>query len=230
MGLLVAGRAPARVDRPRPDVLAEALNPRRAMRRTRPGRSRAFPAIPRPPRARPPRPRDSSGDASRGRSSADLLARVDPEIRTRARLRPTQQSADLANPVRSLRRASPPDQQKRPLLTKSEPPHQPRRVKAETKKFLGSPFLHREGGQGVRFLLRVILENSEESRFFFSAFFLFCSILSVILRLQQLPLRMTQRIRILSSPLFSLSIAPLFAPLPLLLVAVIFHSATKVQG
>src|SRR6267154_629570 len=65
MGLLVAGRAPARADWPRPDGVAEAAYPRRAVRRTRPSRPRAFPAIPKPAGAHAPRTRDGPRHASR---------------------------------------------------------------------------------------------------------------------------------------------------------------------
>src|SRR5208283_2704674 len=75
------GRAPARADRARADGFPAPHDPRRALRRTRPRRARAFSAIPQPPRPRPPRTDDGACHSSRRRNRRAVLARADTESR-----------------------------------------------------------------------------------------------------------------------------------------------------
>src|SRR5579859_2251397 len=82
-----AGRTAADFDWPRADGQAACFDPGRALRRTRPCRARAFPAISPAARQNPKAPYPRAGDASRGRNHAGLFARIDFEERESAGVR-----------------------------------------------------------------------------------------------------------------------------------------------
>src|SRR5437870_3156643 len=79
----VAGRTPARLDRPRVDGEAGVVDPRRAVRWTGPGRTRTISAV-----SESVRQTDAGvGDTSRRRDYAGVHARARVEVRPRLRER-----------------------------------------------------------------------------------------------------------------------------------------------
>src|SRR5690242_9778372 len=121
MAFLVTGRASARADRAGADGASATADSRRAVRRARSGRARAFFAISRTVGAQAWRADARSGDASRRRDYAGVFTCAGAQGRRSSGGRSQGQGADVGNLVAGLPGADSAAPQTRPLFARGNP-------------------------------------------------------------------------------------------------------------